>query len=76
MDIPIYHKPACGTPRNTLALIRAAGFAPSVTAYPNTPAGRDTIREKADASRRPILLLRPPMTGTVTREDSEGVQFG
>ena len=29
MDITIYHNPACGTSRNTLALIRAAGIEPA-----------------------------------------------
>jgi arsenate reductase len=31
--ITIYHNPACGTSRDTLAKIRAAGFAPAVVEY-------------------------------------------
>lgn len=31
--ITIYHNPACGTSRNTLAMIRAAGYAPTVVEY-------------------------------------------
>ena len=27
MSVTIYHNPACGTSRNTLAMIRDAGFA-------------------------------------------------
>lgn len=37
MDITIYHNPACGTSRNTLALIRHFGFEPSVIQYVETP---------------------------------------
>lgn len=31
--ITIYHNPDCGTSRNTLAMIRAAGYAPEVIEY-------------------------------------------
>ncbi|HSI18365.1 MAG TPA: arsenate reductase (glutaredoxin) [Sphingomonas sp.] len=31
--ITIYHNPDCGTSRNTLAMIRAAGYAPEVIDY-------------------------------------------
>lgn len=31
--ITIYHNPACGTSRNTLAMIRTAGYEPSVVEY-------------------------------------------
>ena len=31
--ITIYHNPDCGTSRNTLAMIRAAGYAPHVVEY-------------------------------------------
>lgn len=33
MDATIYHNPSCGTSRNTLALIRAAGIEPTVIEY-------------------------------------------
>ena len=32
-DITIYHNPKCGTSRNTLALLRHAGFEPTVVEY-------------------------------------------
>jgi arsenate reductase len=32
-DITIYHNPACGTSRNTLALIRNSGAEPTVILY-------------------------------------------
>ena len=31
--IAIFHNPACGTSRNTLAMIRAAGYEPAVVEY-------------------------------------------
>ncbi|WP_432284262.1 arsenate reductase (glutaredoxin) [Aminobacter sp. BA135] len=37
MDVTIYHNPACGTSRNTLALIRNAGVEPTVIDYLKTP---------------------------------------
>jgi arsenate reductase len=30
MTVTIYHNPACGTSRNTLAMIRQAGIEPNV----------------------------------------------
>ena len=39
-DITIYHNPACGTSRNTLALIRHAGIEPTVVEYLKTPPSR------------------------------------
>jgi arsenate reductase len=43
MDITIYHNPACGTSRNTLALIRNAGIEPEVIEYLKTPPSRATL---------------------------------
>ncbi|WP_248447869.1 arsenate reductase (glutaredoxin) [Sinorhizobium meliloti] len=37
IDIVIYHNPACGTSRNTLAMIRNAGIEPHVVEYLKTP---------------------------------------
>lgn len=34
--ITIYHNPACGTSRNTLAMIKAAGYTPTVVDYLKT----------------------------------------
>jgi arsenate reductase (glutaredoxin) len=39
-DIVIYHNPACGTSRNTLAMIRNAGIEPHVIEYLKTPLSR------------------------------------
>ena len=40
MDIVVYHNPACGTSRNTLALVRHAGIEPHVVEYLKTPPSR------------------------------------
>lgn len=47
MDIIIYHNPACGTSRNTLALIRHAGIEPHVIEYLKTPPHRTLVRQMA-----------------------------
>lgn len=45
MDVTIYHNPACGTSRNTLALIRNAGIEPTVIEYLKTPPTRPVLDE-------------------------------
>ncbi|MFK0278823.1 arsenate reductase (glutaredoxin) [Ensifer sp. NPDC090286] len=50
MDITIYHNPACGTSRNTLEMIRAAGIEPTVIEYLKAPPSREVLaRMIADA---------------------------
>ena len=44
MDVIIYHNPACGTSRNTLALIRNAGIEPHVIEYLKTPPSRAMLK--------------------------------
>ena len=43
MTITIYHNPACGTSRNTLAMIRASGVEPTVIEYLKTPPSREAL---------------------------------
>jgi arsenate reductase len=43
--IAIFHNPACGTSRNTLAMIRNSGAEPEVIEYLKTPPSRDTLRQ-------------------------------
>ncbi|MBD8890593.1 arsenate reductase (glutaredoxin) [Roseibium litorale] len=43
MPVTIYHNPACGTSRNTMAMIREAGEEPVVIEYLKTPPSRDTL---------------------------------
>ncbi len=44
MNVMIYHNPACGTSRNTLAMIRATGTEPAIIEYLKTPPTRDELR--------------------------------
>lgn len=43
--VTIYHNPACGTSRNTLAMIRASGAEPEVIEYLKTPPSREKLVE-------------------------------
>jgi arsenate reductase (glutaredoxin) len=45
MTVTIYHNPACGTSRNTLAMIRQSGEEPDVIEYLKTPPSRDKLVE-------------------------------
>ncbi|MBE9607387.1 arsenate reductase (glutaredoxin) [Acetobacteraceae bacterium H6797] len=45
MSVTIYHNPACGTSRNTLAMIRNAGIEPTVIEYLKTPPGREVLED-------------------------------
>ncbi len=58
-DITIYHNPACGTSRNTLAMIRQSGEEPQVIEYLKTPPARETLIELIAAMGiSPRALLR------------------
>jgi arsenate reductase (glutaredoxin) len=57
--VTIYHNPACGTSRNTLALIRNAGIEPTVIEYLQTPPDRATLVSLLERmNMRPRELLR------------------
>jgi arsenate reductase (glutaredoxin) len=47
-DVVIYHNPACGTSRNTLALIRNAGVEPHIVEYLKSPPNRELLRRLVD----------------------------
>ncbi|MFS8147934.1 arsenate reductase (glutaredoxin) [Rhizobium sp. BR 249] len=50
MNVTIYHNPACGTSRNTLAMIRNTGIEPTIIEYVKEPPSReDLIKIIADA---------------------------
>jgi arsenate reductase (glutaredoxin) len=58
MNVTIYHNPACGTSRNTLALIRNAGIEPEVIEYTKNPPAREVLKdmiEKAGLSVRQAI---------------------
>ncbi|MDQ2819757.1 MAG: arsenate reductase (glutaredoxin) [Pseudomonadota bacterium] len=54
MTVTIYHNAACGTSRNTLALIRNAGIEPVVVDYLATPPDRDTLVDLIARSGLPV----------------------
>ncbi|AZO48161.1 MAG: arsenate reductase (glutaredoxin) [Mesorhizobium sp.] len=59
MTITIYHNPACGTSRNTLAIIRQSGEEPEVIEYLQTPPSREKLVELIAAmAMTPRQLLR------------------
>jgi arsenate reductase len=63
VNVTIYHNPACGTSRNTLALIRNAGIEPTVVEYLQSPPDRATLEDlMRRMGLRPRELLRE--TGT------------
>ena len=49
MSVTIYHNPACGTSRNTLAMIRQSGEEPEVIEYLKTPPDRAKLKELVKA---------------------------
>jgi arsenate reductase len=49
-EITIYHNPACGTSRNTLALIRNSGAEPRVIEYLKNPPTREQLQTLIAAS--------------------------
>jgi arsenate reductase len=57
--VTIYHNPACGTSRNTLALIRNSGIEPQVIEYLKTPPSREELKGLLAALAIPVRdLLR------------------
>jgi arsenate reductase len=57
MSITIYHNPACGTSRNTLAMIRNAGIEPTVIEYLKTPPDRATLLSLIERTGQPLRAL-------------------
>ena len=59
MTVTIYHNPACGTSRKTLAILEEAGLRPTVIEYLKTPPSRAELeRLYAQAGIRPRDGLR------------------
>jgi arsenate reductase len=56
-EITIYHNPACGTSRNTLALIRNSGTEPRVIHYLETPPDRTQLLALIAAMGLPVREL-------------------
>ncbi|MDR4305925.1 arsenate reductase (glutaredoxin) [Chelatococcus sambhunathii] len=57
--VTIWHNPDCGTSRNTLAMIRAAGIEPTVVEYLKAPPTREELAKAiADAGLTPRDVVR------------------
>lgn len=64
MEITIYHNPGCGTSRNALAAIRAAGHEPRIFEYLNTPLSSGALAalvQCMNVSTRSIVRSKEPL---------------
>ena len=57
MSVTIYHNPACGTSRSTLAMIRQSGEQPEVIEYLKNPPSRARLIELIKAMAIPVRAL-------------------
>ena len=57
MSVTIYHNPACGTSRNTLAMIRQSGVEPVVIEYLKNPPDRARLIGLIQAIGVPVRAL-------------------
>jgi arsenate reductase len=57
MSVTIYHNPACGTSRNTLAMIRQSGEEPEIIEYLKNPPSRARLIELTKAMGIPVRAL-------------------
>ena len=57
MEITIYHNPNCGTSRNALFTIRAAGHEPRIFEYLQTPLSRGAIAALANHMNVPVRSI-------------------
>jgi arsenate reductase (glutaredoxin) len=67
--VTIYHNPACGTSRNTLAMIRNSGVEPDIVEYLKTPPSRDRL---ADLIRR----MGGPVRGVLREKGTPYAELG
>lgn len=55
--ITIFHNPACGTSRNTVAMVQAAGYAPQVVEYLKAGWTREQLQDLAAKSGGSLRAL-------------------
>jgi arsenate reductase (glutaredoxin) len=73
-DIIIYHNPACGTSRNALAMIRAAGIEPCVIDYLKTPPSRAELADlaaRAKLTPRDLLRAKEPLAADLGLDQAD-----
>ena len=64
MKITIYHNPSCGTSRNALAAIRAAGHEPRVIEYMKSPPSREELKHliaRMNLAVRDVVRKKEPL---------------
>jgi arsenate reductase len=64
MHVTIYHNPNCGTSRNALAAIRAAGHEPRIVEYLKTPPTRAELKDliaRMNSAVRDIVRKKEPL---------------
>jgi arsenate reductase len=69
MTVTVYHNPACGTSRNTLAMVQASGEDPQVIEYLVNPPSRQRLVELVE-------LLGIPVRELLRRKDTPYVALG
>jgi arsenate reductase len=57
MQITIYHNPDCGTSRNALAAIRAAGYEPRIFEYLKMPLSRGALAALVNRMNVPVRSI-------------------
>ena len=57
MTVTIYHNPACGTSRNTLAMIRQSGEEPTIIEYLSAPPSREKLVSLIQSMNIPVRAL-------------------
>jgi len=67
MKITIYHNPSCGSSRNALFAIRAAGHLPRIVDYQKTPLSRDELAALIARMAVPVRSVMRP-TESLFRE--------
>ena len=70
--VTIYHNPACGTSRNTLALLRERGIEPTVVEYLKvgwTEAGLRSLFKSMGVTPRDVLRVRGTNAGELGLTD-------
>jgi arsenate reductase len=74
LEITIYHNPQCGTSRNALFAIRAAGHEPQIFDYLQTPLSRGAIAALATHMNVPIRSLvrrKEPLFAKLELDDKD-----
>ena len=74
MNVTIYHNPNCGTSRNTLAAIRAAGHEPHIIEYLKTPPTRAELKDliaRMNLAARDVVRRREPLFRELGLDDKD-----